>query len=139
MVKNRIILLLLPFLVSCAITEALLNPTDPNDVLAIPESAMEKIIENPYTFNWPDLLVCPKTINAYICVTANSKDDFVVSLSDWKNNGWDQEMVNVDRGGLSDLIAEVRTLCQQNFKPELQCKKLMEKSEFIDKLLNKEE
>ena len=137
---NRLIVLTICiFLTSCAGIIDILMPKDPNDTIAVPQDIVEQITEYPYNFDWPDIVVCSKTINAYICVTSNTKERFVVSLSDWEKNGWDQEMINVSMEGLSRIIAEVKTLCQQNFKPSLNCNKILEKADFINKLLNKGE
>ena len=135
------IIVLLPFLffLGCAGLESVLNPTDPENVVAVPQDLVEQISTPSYKFEWPDLVVCPKTPNAYICVTANTKEKFVVSLDDWEENGWDQEMVNIDRGGLSRVIAEVKTLCKQNFNPQLECSKIMRNADFLENLLEKGE
>ena len=142
------LLLLFAVFTSCSVPLAMIPnlmtsgaKSNPGGQVAVEKGAIEKIIEEntksdsltlSYKFTIPDLIVCRKTPDAHVCVTANTKQRFLVSLQDWEDKNWDVEMVYIDQVALSFLFSEMRRLCQQNFSPQLECEKNLETAEFLE-------
>ena len=126
------------FFASCQGLGGLLTPNGVDDV-AVEKSVIREILKNPYRFDWPNFLICPRTEKGYICTTSNTHERLTISLSEWENFRYYEEMVSLNRRGLSQIISEIKTICKQDFNPPLKCRKNMDKIEFLNKLLTKGE
>ena len=119
----RIIILSI-FLVSCGLKGDLSKVLSPQELAQV-----------NYIFSWPNLFVCQKLPDSYVCVTSNSKEAVVLSYDEWDTYGWN--FVEIEREGFSRLIAEVKTLCQQDFK--LECELLMDKVKLFELIRGKDD
>ena len=150
MAKSYRLALLSLLLTGCGQLASIISSSDPSKPGLFMTDKIFDITRPSYNFNYPDIIACvpqvyhlykndldKQDIDYFICTTANTDERFTITKQQWLDKKLYLEMFFIDYDSFNKLLAEIKSLCKQDFKPELECANIVKQSETL-KLLTKE-